>query len=55
MREEEIEKFIPEEYWSLTASLESANSKKAFEAKFYGTNKEKISLAKGYGNLNISV
>jgi DNA topoisomerase-1 len=35
-REEEIEKFIPEEYWNITAQLKDAKSKKSFEAKFYG-------------------
>ncbi len=35
-REEEIEKFIPEEYWNLYANLQDVESKKEFEAKFYG-------------------
>lgn len=35
-REEEIEKFIPEEYWNIYANLEEPNTKKHFEAKFYG-------------------
>ena len=35
-REEEIEKFIPEEYWNIFVDLEDKNSKKQFEAKFYG-------------------
>jgi len=43
-REEEIEKFIPEEYWSLTANLEDKKSKKSFDAKFYGTKTEKIEI-----------
>ena len=43
-REEEIEKFIPEEYWSLTANLEDTNSKKSFEAKFFGTSEKKIEI-----------
>ena len=37
-REEEIEKFIPEEYWNITAQLKDKKSKKTFEAKFYGVN-----------------
>jgi len=41
-REEEIEKFIPEEYWSLTANLEDKKSKKSFDAKFYGIIKKKL-------------
>ena len=40
-REEEIEKFIPEEYWNIYANLEDKNSKKQFEAKFYGTEGKK--------------
>ena len=35
-REEEIEKFIPEEYWNIYADLEEKESKKQFEARFYG-------------------
>ena len=35
-REDEIEKFIPEEYWNITAQLKAKSSKKSFEAKFYG-------------------
>ena len=41
-REKEIREFIPEEYWSLTANLKSKGG--AFEAKFYGKDKKKISL-----------
>ena len=40
-REEEIEKFIPEEYWNITANLKG---KKAFDAKFYGKQNKKIDL-----------
>ena len=35
-REEEIEKFIPEEYWNIYAELLNEKTKKKFEAKFYG-------------------
>ena len=35
-REEEIEKFIPEEYWNITANLKDKKSKKSFDAKLYG-------------------
>ena len=35
-REEEIEKFIPQEYWNIYAILVEPNSNKKFEAKFYG-------------------
>ena len=40
-REEEIEKFIPEEYWNLYAQLEDRKSKKEFQAKFYGIDETK--------------
>ncbi|NSW89893.1 MAG: type I DNA topoisomerase [Firmicutes bacterium] len=43
-REEEIENFIPEEYWTITATLAKKDSKATFKAKFYGTDKEKIDL-----------
>ena len=35
-REEEIEKFIPEEYWNIYAELLEEKTNKIFEAKFYG-------------------
>ena len=40
-REEEIEKFIPEEYWNLYAELLEEKSKQTFEAKFYGKDGKK--------------
>ena len=40
-REEEIEKFIPEEYWNIYATLLDEETKKKFEAKFYGLNGKK--------------
>ena len=40
-REEEIEKFIPEEYWNIYANLEDEKSKEKFQAKFYGKNGKK--------------
>ena len=40
-REEEIEKFIPEEYWNIYAKLLDEKSKKTFEAKFLGKDKKK--------------
>ena len=45
-REEEIEHFIPEEYWNIYALLQDKKSKKTFEAKFYGKNNKKIELHK---------
>ena len=43
-REEEIEKFIPEEYWNIYATLQDQKSKKNFEARFYGKNNKKLEL-----------
>jgi len=43
-REEEIEKFIPEEYWNIYAKLLDEKSKKVFEAKFYGKDNKKIEI-----------
>ena len=40
-REEEIEKFIPEEYWNIYAKLKDEKSKKEFEARFFGQNGKK--------------
>ena len=40
-REEEIEKFVPEEYWNLYVQLLDETSKKIFEAKFYGKDNKK--------------
>ena len=40
-REEEINKFIPEEYWNIYANLQDEESKKKFEARFYGKNGKK--------------
>ena len=43
-REEEIEKFIPEEYWNIYVDLLDEKSKKQFEAHFTGKNGKKIEL-----------
>ena len=45
-REEEIEKFIPEEYWNIYAFLSKQGGKKkdSFEAHFIGKDKKKIEL-----------
>lgn len=43
-REEEINAFIPEEYWSLDAALQAEGEKKPITAKLYGKNKDKISI-----------
>ena len=43
-RENEIEKFIPEEYWNIYADLEDIKSKKEFEAHFYGKDGKKLEI-----------
>ena len=43
-REEEIEKFIPEEYWNIFVTLLDEVSRKTFVAKLYGKDKKKIEL-----------
>ena len=43
-RENEIEKFVPEEYWNILATLSKDDEK--FIAKFYGKNGKKIDLHK---------
>ncbi|MGN1267643.1 MAG: DNA topoisomerase, partial [Dorea sp.] len=43
-REEEINAFIPEEYWTLDANLKVEGEKKLLHAKFYGTEKNKITI-----------
>ena len=43
-REEEIENFIPEEYWNITAILSDGKTKKTFESKLIAKNKKKIEL-----------
>ncbi len=43
-REEEIERFVPQEYWNIYAHLLDEKSKKTFEAKFYGKNNKKQEL-----------
>lgn len=41
-REDEINAFIPEEYWNLEAKFQIPGEKKPLIAKFYGTKDEKI-------------
>ncbi len=43
-REEEINNFVPEEYWNIVANLKHTKSKKDFEAKFVGKNGEKLEI-----------
>ncbi len=43
-REEEIDAFIPKEYWSLSATFDVKGEKKPLVASFYGRNDEKLEL-----------
>lgn len=43
-REEEINNFIPEEYWSLDAEFSVDGEKKPLVAKFYGNKNKKLSI-----------
>jgi len=43
-REDEINAFIPEEYWTLEALFSLQGEKKPLLAKFYGKNKKKMAL-----------
>ena len=43
-REEEINAFIPEEYWSLNVKLKAPGERKLLEAKFYGTENNKMTI-----------
>ncbi|XCP83424.1 type I DNA topoisomerase [Roseburia hominis] len=43
-REEEIDSFIPEEYWTLDAVFRVKGEKKPLTAHFYGTKDEKITI-----------
>ena len=43
-REEEINAFIPEEYWTLDALLKIKGEKRPLVARFYGTDKKKMTI-----------
>lgn len=43
-REEEINAFVPEEYWSMEAFFEISGEKKPLIAKFYGTTEDKVEI-----------
>lgn len=45
-REIEINDFVPQEYWSITANFNKLNSNIDFEGKFYGEKNKKIELSK---------
>lgn len=44
-REEEIDAFIPEEYWSLDAIFKIPGEKKPLTARFYGKEKQKMAIS----------
>jgi len=44
-RENEIRAFVPKEYWSLIAKLNEPDSKKNFDAKFYGMENQKLEIS----------
>ncbi len=43
-REEEIENFTPQEYWSIETVLNDPKSKKDFNAKYYGEKGKEVKL-----------
>ncbi|MBQ3463193.1 MAG: type I DNA topoisomerase, partial [Clostridia bacterium] len=43
-REEEIENFTPQEYWSIEATINDPKSKKDFTAKYYGEKNKEVKL-----------
>jgi len=43
-REEEIDKFVPEEYWNLEAEFQKDKNSKTINAKFYGTTDKKVEI-----------
>ena len=46
-REEEIERFLPKEYWSLEADVLFEGEKKSVKARYYGNEKGKVELESG--------
>ncbi|MDD6483320.1 MAG: type I DNA topoisomerase [Clostridiales bacterium] len=46
-REEEIENFVPEEYWSIDAVMTDTKTGKAFEAKYFGEGDKERKLTSG--------
>lgn len=44
-REEEIEAFVPQEYWNLEASFQIEGEKKPLYAKFYGEEGKKLTIS----------
>ncbi len=46
-REEEIENFTPEEYWTIEATMTDPKSKKSFAARYYGENGKETKIVNG--------
>ena len=44
-REEEIEAFVPKEYWTINAKHSKKDSETIFESKFYGADNKKLELS----------
>ena len=44
-REDEIENFTPQEYWSIEATLTEPSSRKDFTAKYYGENGKEVGIS----------
>lgn len=44
-REEEIEKFVPEEYWTIDVDLQVNGEKEPIRAKYYGTGRTKAKIS----------
>ncbi len=44
-REDEINKFIPKEYWTITGEFKKENAKDKFVAKFFGTDGGKLDIS----------
>lgn len=52
-REDEIRKFVPEEYWTLTAFLQKQGKKTTFKALFNDINGKKTKIANGTEATNV--
>lgn len=53
-REEEIENFVPEEYWSIEAVMTDINSKHPFDAKYYGILNKEAKLTNSEDTMEIA-
>lgn len=53
-REEEIENFTPQEYWSIEAVLNDPKTKKDFTAKYYGEKNKEVKLENSQQTKNVT-